>query len=95
MLSSLTIVTSKPDTNKSTVTDQGRVDMLLCAPFYVKQATALQLAELVQLGGVPSKHYPTEFRNSQKRQNQQGKMSGNVMEVRLVLYGCMYCVPFE
>ena len=35
MLSSLTIVTSKPDMDKSTVTDQGRVDTLLCAPFYV------------------------------------------------------------
>ena len=35
MLSSLTIVTSKPDMDKSMVTDQGRVDTLLCAPFYV------------------------------------------------------------
>ena len=35
VLSSLTIVTSKPDMDKSMVTDQGRVDTLLCAPFYV------------------------------------------------------------
>ena len=35
VLSSLTIVTSKPDMDKSTVTDQGRVDTLLCVPFYV------------------------------------------------------------
>ena len=35
MLSSLAIVTSKPDMDKSTVTGQGRVDMLLCASFYM------------------------------------------------------------
>ena len=35
MLSSLTVVTSKPDMDNSTVTDPGRVDTLLCAPFYV------------------------------------------------------------
>ena len=35
MFSSPTIVTSKPDMDKSMVTDQGRADTLLCAPFYV------------------------------------------------------------
>ena len=35
MLSSLNTVTSKPDMDKLTVTDRGRVDTLLCALFYV------------------------------------------------------------
>jgi len=117
--------------DKSKVTDQGRVDMLLCAPFYVlligvsilsdrvrqiniqtrlavdedawppnqpkefvpvllihhqgqhtvKQATALQMAGSVQLGGVPSKHYPQDSHQSLKEALHNSKTTKQLVDI--------------